>query len=372
MSRSFRRVMLCLGLLILAGCSIPRGAAMSSEILKEQDKENPQFQVVHVSTANVAGLQKWPGTGWRGGYSWLSGTRGPQSQLIRAGDKISLAVWDSQDNSLLTAGTARRADLGDLVVSAEGSIFIPYLGDVDVRNMTPDAARSKIQEQLGGVVPSAQVQLTMVAGQQNSAHLVSGVARPGTFPLPDRNFSILSLLAQGGGIQPGLRNPVVRLIRDGKTYEVRADRLMSEAALDIPLRGDDKVLVEQDNRFFTALGATGREELLYFERDKVSAMEALSMIGGLSDGRADVKSVLVLREYPAAALRRDDRGPQRSRVIFAFDLSTADGLFAARSFTVHPQDTVFATEAAVTSVRTVLGVIGSAVGVTGAVGNLGN
>jgi polysaccharide export outer membrane protein len=369
---NIRLVMVCIGLLILAGCSLPRGAAMSSEILKEQDKANPQFQVVHVSTRNVVGLQHWPATGWQGGYQWLSGGRGAQSQLIQAGDKISLAIWDSQENSLLTSGAAKRADLAQLVVSSGGTIFIPYLGEIAVRNMTPEAARSKIQEQLEVVVPSAQVQLTLEPGQQNSVHLVSGVAKPGTYPLPDRNYSLLSLLAQGGGIQPSLRNPVVRLIRSGKTYEIRADRLMAEAGLDLVLRGNDKVLIEPDRRFFTALGATGREELLYFDRDKISAMEALSMIGGLSDARANVKSVLVLREYPTEALRHDARGPEMSQVIFAFDLSSADGLFAARKFPINPQDTVFATESSVTVARTILGLIGSVVGVSNAVGNAGN
>ena len=245
----------------------------------------------------------------------------------------------------------------------------PTGGSLTVNGMTPDAAREKIQEDLEGIVPSAQVQLSVEAGQQNSVDLVGGVGTPGTYPLPGRNYTILSLLAQGGGIDNTLRNPVVRLIRDGRRYEIRAERLMAEPQLNTTLRGNDKIVVEDDDRYFTALGATGREELVYFERETTTALEALSMIGGLSDGRANLKSVLVLRDYPRPALRYDGTGPNHEQVVFTFDLTSADGLFAARKFQINPDDTVFATEAIITSAQTVLGLFGSMVGISNAVTN---
>ncbi len=365
-------VIVCVSCLTIAGCTIPRGAALSSEILKEQESTDPSFQVVSVTRQKIPELRSWPQTGWSGSYTWMSGRRGPQSPIIRAGDRLTLEIWDSQENSLLTGATAKQAVLPGLVVSPKGVIFIPYLGGVEVRNMTPWDAREKIQTAMEPIIPSAQVQLTLEMGQQNSVDLVGGVARPGTYPLPDRNYTILSLLAQGGGISASLRNPVVRTIRSGKSYEIRADRLMSDPALNITLRGDDKVLVEEDKRYFTALGATGREELVYFNRDDITTLEALSMIGGLNDGRANLKSVLILRDYPRKALRWNGTGPEQEQVVFTFDLTSADGLFAARKFPIHPQDTVFATEAVITSARTVLGLIGSVVGVSNAVSNVTN
>ncbi|WP_281248654.1 polysaccharide biosynthesis/export family protein [Thalassovita taeanensis] len=365
-------VALCLSLLLTAGCSLPRGAALSSEILAEKHREHPSFQVVSVSRDNINVLGEWPVTGWKGSYNWINAQRGPQSPLIRTGDLLHLVIWDSQENSLLISTGTKQAKLDSLAVSTKGEVFIPYLGAVQVRNMTPDAAREKIQAALEPIVPSAQVQLSLQAGLRNSVDLVGGVSRPGTYPLPDRNYTIVSLLAQGGGISANLRNPVVRLNRGNSSYEIRAERLMSEPQLNTTLRGDDKIVVEEDQRFFTALGATGREELVYFEREHITAMEALSTIGGLSDGRANLKSVLILRDYPAKALHKNTAGPTQEQVIFTFDLTSADGLFAARKFGINPQDTVFATEAVVTSARTVLGLIGSVVGVSNAVNNISN
>lgn len=42
------------------------------------------------------------------------------------------------------------------------------------------------------------MQLSVQSGQGNSVDIVTGVAQPGVYPLPDRNSTILSLLAQAG------------------------------------------------------------------------------------------------------------------------------------------------------------------------------
>jgi polysaccharide export outer membrane protein len=361
--------LLLAGALALSSCAPPRGAALSTEVLHAQDDKDANYQVVPVSRENVGGLASWPATGGAGGYGWLAARQGPETPVIRSGDHISLVIWDSQENSLLAAESEKAVAIPNLVVSSSGSIFVPYLDEVVVNGQTPEQARKQIQEALAPIVPSAQVQLSVVAGRQNSVDLVSGVPKPGSYPLPDRNFTILSLLAQGGGIAPSLRNPVVRLMRDGKRYEIPAARLFAEPAANTLLRGGDQILVEADQRYFTSLGATGTQNLIHFEKDEITALETLSMIGGLEASRADPKGVLVLREYPASAVRGDGAGPSQRDVVFTFDLTSADGLFAARSFKVHPLDTVLVTEAPLVTTRSVLGLLGSLIGVANSVSN---
>lgn len=369
MGKTGRLAALFVMVVALAACSLPRGAGMVNEVIKERDAENPSFQVVEVTRANVGGLRKWPATGWAGGYRWLSGTRGPAGQIIRSGDKIDLVIWDSQENSLLTAPDTNRVEMRGMTVSPSGQVFVPYLNEVLVSGMRPDAARSKIQEALAPIAPDAQVQLLHQSGQSNSADLVSGVKTPGTYPLTDRGTTILSLIAQGGGVSNTLRNPLVRLIRSGKSYEVRADDLFANASKNIVVRGGDKVLVEEDKRYFTALGATGREELIYFEKEQISALEAMSMMGGLADQRANPKGVLILRDYSARQLRSDGKGPEMEQVVFTFDLTNADGLFAARKFEINPRDTVLATESPINAARTIMQLLGTAIGLGVTVNN---
>lgn len=368
MTSVFRVLFAVLMCSVVAGCALPRGAALSREVLKEQDSETPSFQVVEVTRAALPGLRSWPRPAGTGGQGWISAARGPDSQIISVGDRVTVTIWDSQDNSLLMSPGVRTVTLPEMTVTSAGVIFIPYVGNVLIRGQTPADARTAVQTALVQIAPEAQVQLTALSGQGNSVDVVAGVAQPGAYPLPDRNSTILSVLAQAGGVAPGLRNPLVRLIRDGRAYEIRADRLFADAAMNTTLRGRDRIVVEEDKRYFTALGATGSERLIQFDKDAITALEAISMIGGLNDGRADPKGVLVLREYGAAHLRGDGTGPTMPQVVFTFDLTSADGLFAARGFPINSGDTVLATESPVVAVGTILGLLGAGFGVLNTAG----
>lgn len=341
-----RKILFAISLLVsIAGCSLPRGAPLIDEIVKEGGAENPTFEVVEVTRASLPRVAAWPATGWSGHYTWLQAGGGARSSVLRAGDVLNLRIWDSDPNSLLLSPAAKVVPMTDLVVSTSGTVFVPYVGEVVVNGLTPDGARDTIQRELERVAPSAQVQLNSLPGINNSADLVRGVTKPGPVALPARDFTILSLLAQGGGIAPSLRNPLVRLIRDSKTYEIRADDLLSDAGRNIVVRGGDKVIVVEDDRHFVAIGASKAEKPVYFTQEHITLVEALSMVGGLNELRANLQGVLVLRDYPAGAVDvAGIKGPKLPQVVFTVDMSSADGLFAARSFEVNPGDTVMVTE----------------------------
>ncbi len=362
--------MLCV--FTVAACAIPRGAALQREITREADAENATVEVVFVTREKANAIKTWPVTGWHGHYHWIGASHGHDSKVIRAGDLVNLIIWDSQPNSLLTNEAEKAVRMEGLQVSAGGAIFVPYIDSVKISGLTPDQARRRIQTRLEPVVPSAQVQLSTQAGFGNSVDLVSGVSKPGSFPMPNQNFTVLGLIAQGGGINSNLRNPLVRLIRGSNTYEIRSDVLFANANKNTRLYGGDKVVVTEDQRNFTGIGASGKEDIIYFPKEKVTALEAVSLMGGLLDSRADPKGVLILREYDAKGLRFDGTGPSKSQVIFAFDLTSADGLFAARNFHVNPGDTVLATEAPAVKTQTILRLFGAALGLGAQANSLAN
>lgn len=353
----------------LAACeNAPRGAGFQSEVLAAASDQaegvEPDFQVVPVTRATQSTLHNdWPRVGPRS-YSWIRHQEQPASLLIAPGDTVSVTVWDTEENSLLAGPGSRVAQLEDVVVSSGGSIFLPFVGNMRVAGMSIQGARERIEARYAETIPSAQVQITVEPGRANTANLVGGVNGPGIYPLPDRNVSILALIAQGGGVSQGLTNPQVRLFRGNNVYGIALSRLYDDPSLDTTLVGGDRVIVEDEERFFLSLGATGSEALHLFPGEHVTALQALSIIGGVSDDRADPQGVLILREYPRSVLRNDGRGPQQERVVFTIDLTTADGLFSARNFHVMPGDLVYATESPVTAARTILGLLGSVLSVS--------
>ena len=365
------RVLLIFGLVILGpGCSLPRGAALQSEVIAASDAEDAPFAVYTVTRESVKDFATWPRR--NGNTSWFGSTRGPASPVIRAGDQLDLVIWDNSDNSLLLPSGSKVVDMEGIQVAPDGTVFIPYLDQIYLIGMSPDAARELIQKRLEDIIPLAQVQLHYTAGSESSVSLVGGVSSPGTFPLPTRNVSILNLISLGGGVPTSMRNPQVKLIREGRTFRTSLSQLYSDASKDVILRGGDKIIVEEDNRYFQALGATGREELIYFSKDDINALEAVSLVGGISDSRADPKGVLILRVYATDHVRRDNKGPSRTDVVFTIDLTTADGLFSARRFEIQPEDVVLVTESPITKAQTIFRLIGSALGVANAAQNVTN
>lgn len=350
----------------LSACgNLPRGAAIQAEVLKGADEPEADFAVYPVSKAFLPSLSEWPSTGERH-YGWLAHSHGSNAQIIRAGDILNVVIWDSSENSLLMSPGQRSTNLTDLRVSSNGSIFVPYVGKVRVADRTPDSARSLLQRQLEDVAPGAQVQLSMSEGRTNSVDLVGGVRSPGNVKMPDQDFSVLAAISAAGGVNESLNNPQVKLVRGHKTYRTSISRLFDNPKLDTRLVGGDRIIVEKDSRYFLSLGAAGNENQFPFNRDKVSALDALATIGGVNEARANPQGVLILREYPASALSSGQRGPRQQRVVFTIDLTTSDGLFSARNFHINSGDLVLATESPVSSVRVVAGLIGSAFGIINA------
>jgi polysaccharide biosynthesis/export protein len=365
MNQRFLRLMALPALLIfLAGCSLPRGAALQSEILSKTEIDQEEFAVYVVDRALLPKVAKWPRTGGIRSDGWISRRKGPASLVIAAGDRLNLAIWDSNTNSLLTAPEQKNVAMNEVVVSSDGTIFVPYLDRIYVSGMTPDKARETIQTQLEVIIASAQVQLAQTSGRRNSVDLVGGVAKAGNYPLPDRDFTVLGLISLGGGIPKDMRNPRVRLLRGGKIYVASVAQLYANPELDTTIRGGDKVIVSQDSRYFLSLGATGTESQFYFESDRVSALDALSMIGGISDSRGDPQGILILREYSQSVVDSKGAGPKLARAIFTIDLTSADGLFSAGQFQINPGDLVLATESPVNSVQKIFSLIGSVVGIS--------
>ncbi|WP_345229484.1 polysaccharide biosynthesis/export family protein [[Roseibacterium] beibuensis] len=349
----------------LAACSaLPGGAPVQREIVSASgEAETSDFAVYAVNRAFLPIVADWPETGDRA-HGWISASGGARTQVIAPGDRLSVTVWDSIDDSLITNGEPS-ALLDSIIVAPDGTIFVPYLGNTRVAGMTLQLAREHLQDEIGMIVPQAQVQLTVEGGRGNSVDLVGGVGAPGRFPMPDRNYTILNLIADGGGVAGGLTNPQVRLIRNGNIYGTSVDRLFAEPNLDTLLHAGDRVIVEEDRRYFLSLGAAGDQSQHVFPRDEVTALDAMSIIGGVQSSRADPGGILVLREYPQSAVRPDNAGPDQQRVVFTIDLTTADGLFSARNFQINPGDLVLVTESPVTRTQTIFSLIGSAFGLVG-------
>ncbi len=200
------------GLVLLAGCAVPRGAPSRAEFL-ESGTEDIDFALEIVTPSRLETYAGWGSSDPRRSRRWLSGGALPSDQRLEPGDRLSLRIWDAEESSLITTPGAQFADITNVVVSASGFVTLPYVEDVMVRGLTLEAARAELQSRLTEIIPSAQVQVSVEQGRRNSVSMLGGVATPGAYPLTERNLPLTAMIASAGGVVPTLANPQVQITR---------------------------------------------------------------------------------------------------------------------------------------------------------------
>ena len=369
-------------ILLLAACGItPRGAGVQSEVLAKSNEVvdgskteiSPgiptEFAVEVINKDSLGRYAGWPGESRRQ-HDWISRVDQPNTRLIRSGDMVAVSIWSTEENGLLTAPNQKFVTLPSTQVSPNGQVFLPYIGQKKVSGMSLEKARRVIEEAYLGVSPSAQVQIALTEGRMSTVSIVGGVARPGAFPLVDQDMTILDVIALSGGVAPSLNNPQIKLQRADKTYANSMDRLLNDPNLNTTLQGGDRLHVEEDSRYFLSLGATGKRAQHKFQQDRVTALDALSIIGGLEAARANARGILILRRYNDDAVRQDGSGPRHARTIFTIDMTSADGLFSAGEFQILPNDLIYVTESPFLGTRNIFGLIRSVFGLANQAGSL--
>ena len=139
---------------VLAGCSVaPRGSGLQSEVLQSRtaagqsavDDALPQdFAVEPITRESLGRYANWPARSQGRSYGWPKGQGGKPNQ-IRPGDVITISVWVSEDNSLLTAPNQRVAEMPEMTVSPTGQLFLPYIGQMQVAGQSQEEARAAIE-----------------------------------------------------------------------------------------------------------------------------------------------------------------------------------------------------------------------------------
>ncbi len=342
---------------VLAGCGLPRSGPTKNEIFSGSVQEQGNAFVITVddSVARAANFQ--PSLGFSSALIH-AGTLG--SDTIQPGDTLSLQIWENVDDGLLTLGSGTAAELSEIQVDGSGFIFVPYAGRIKASGNSPEAIRRIITEKLEAQTPDPQVVVQRVAGDGATVSLIGGVSAQGVYPIERPTRTLTAMLAAAGGISLPSETAQVTLTRGAHSGTVWLQDLYANPRLDIALRAGDRILVEADERYFTALGSTLTQVRVPFDTQSVSAIEALANVGGLSPALADPTGIFVFRDEPEHVARKvlgrtDLNGPQR--FIYLLDLTSPNGVFLARDFDIRSEDTVYVTEAPYNQFNKVLNAI---------------
>jgi polysaccharide export outer membrane protein len=349
----------------LGGCNaLPRSGPTLGDIKRSQDDPGLGMHIVRVTPA-VAAASRSPETlGFGAGFI---GAGAVSPDTIRPGDTVAVRVWENVDTGLLAGVGQRVTTLEAIPVDQSGEIFVPYAGNLQASGRTPDELRAAITESLEAQTPDPQVEVRRIAGDGSTVSVMGGVQNPGVYPIEAPTRRLSAMLAAAGGVAVVPEIAQVKMERGGRTGRIWLQDLYDNSALDIALRPDDRIIVEEDRRSFTALGATEGQARVNFTKRDMSAVEAIAAAGGLDGRTADPTGVFIFRDEPAEIANRvlgraDLVGPQR--MAYLLDLRDASGLFSARDFVIRDEDTLYITEAPLASWTRVLAVATAAVALT--------
>jgi polysaccharide export outer membrane protein len=354
----------------VAGCGLPRPGPNKREIFAGSVLEQGDAFIVSVNARVTRATSVVPSLGFSSSFQ-KAGLVG--SDTISPGDTLGITVFENVKDDPLLGNTGQRvSQLSEVQVDGQGFIFIPYAGRIKAAGQTPEGIRQAISRKLDAQTPDPQVTVARLAGDGSSVTLSGSVAAPGTYPIERPTRTLASMLAKAGGVAVDPAVAIVRVTRNGQTGKVWLKDLWENPSLDIALRPGDQIVIEEDQRRFTALGATGSQSLVPFESETLSAIEALATVGGLQTAAADPTGVFVFRNEQAEIAnvvlgRSDLQGAQR--MVYVLDLTSPTGMFEARDFLIRDGDTVYVTEAPYVQWNKTLAAL---TGATGATSNLAN
>lgn len=364
MTRTCR--MLMPALLCLAGCSsLPTSGPSNSQVLDQAVSENNPLgiRIVDLSPATIDTLRSRP----ERSLSVIDRLRSNRAvDLLGPGDVLTVAIYEAGAGLFNTRRTADAESqsgstaetLPRLQVDRNGSITVPYAGEIKVAGRTTTQVQKMIESRLADKAAQPQVVVSLVMNGSNIVYVSGDVHSPGRFPLSLAHETLLDVVSLAGGPTHSPQDTLIKVSRRGQEATTSLTRVQTMAAENIPVEPQDRIQVDYLPRTFLSFGATGRVAQLQFDAATVSLAEAVARLGGLDDNRANPEAVYLFRfERPANAetlgltAATGPRAPsapvipgtmaQGVPIIYKVNMREPQTFFAIQQFQMQDKDVIY-------------------------------
>jgi len=341
-----RKLALMTTVILVASCAVSRDGPSKKEIFEGSVMRSGDAHIIMVNKRVSEAANRPQALGFS--HALRAGAL-MGGDTIRPGDVIRLNVYENVPEGLLAPAGANNALVEEIQVDDAGYIFVPYAGRIRAAGNTPDALRRILTRSLDEQTPDPQVMVARTAGDGATVSVTGGVGAQGVYPVTRATNRLSSMIATAGGLSIPLETAQVLVTRGNRQDAAWLQDIYSDPSLDIAMRAGDRILLRQDQRAFTVLGATGSTNRMTFDTRQISAIDAIAMVGGLDPLRADPTGVFIFRdEVPDVATEIIGMGQFVTdvRFVYVLDLTAPTGMFNARDFKIRDGDTIFVTEAA--------------------------
>ncbi|EIJ68815.1 polysaccharide biosynthesis/export family protein [Pasteurella bettyae] len=347
----------------ISACStLPTSGPSQSAVMNMQQTDSNQIPEVNVIELDNQTVQRLYQTQKAQQFSGLAGTLGggEQNGTVKVGDVLQISIWEAPPAVLFGGtfgdegqGSANLTKLPEQMVNKNGTINVPFVGNIAVAGKTPENIQSQIISVLRRKANQPQVMVRLV---NNNATDVT-VVRQGNavrMPLTANNERVLDAVAAVGGTQENIDDITIQLTRDNQVRTLAYETLISDPSQNITLRSGDVVSLRNNPYSFTALGAVGNNQQLRFSTKGITLAEAIGKMGGLIDTRSDPRGVFIFRYIPFEQLTTTQQDTWKSRgynigmdvpSVYRVNLLDPKAMFLAQRFPINDKDIVYVSNA---------------------------
>ena len=238
------------------------------------------------------------------------------------GDVINIALTDITDID------------GSYTVSPDGSVTIPYVGQIVVHDKTKEEAQQFINDVLRDFYQEPETIVKIEAYNSSYVYLTGSINRPQSILLSEQPLKLLDSLMRAGYVKDQKTYNKIALLRRGnEVYNINLYQLLelNKTELNIYLRKDDVLHIqESDVDQAYAFGEFNRPGPVPVYKDLT--LTELLATQGINTGTAKTKAIYVMREDLTKFLHID---------IYEIDLRNPGALIAANKFYILPNDIVY-------------------------------
>lgn len=360
---------------VLAGC-LPSAGPGAGRIIQGGQQSAPPFAVVALNQSVADFLSEQSAASFASTFGMGSGA---PLITLGVGDMVAISIFEAASGGLFSGetgtlgGGTKSVRLPDQPVSRNGTLSIPYVGQVRAAGLTPVEVQRVIELALKDKAIEPQVILTVTTSPSTFVTIAGDVRQPGRVPLGLDGDRVLDVIATSGGTTAADYNTFVRLTRGSSSATVSLARIVRDNGQNIYLRPNDLLYVYADPQVYTAFGATLRNATVPFNTDRLTLAEAVGEAGGLNDARADARGVFVFRyESPDYFTTIRQSSPETLGepavtsagvpVVYRLDFKDPRGFFAAQRFLMRDNDVLYVSNAASTDLQKLLSVFSGSVG----------
>ncbi|WP_432711249.1 polysaccharide biosynthesis/export family protein [Paraburkholderia acidicola] len=314
-----------------------QAAAAASQALPPSRFADPAQYIYRLSPQDILGVTVWD-------HPELTT---PNGTTLSAGGNTTQSVGQVLQQPYTTALPGQADPFGQ-TISADGTIYFPFIGRIRAGGKTAGELRDQIAAGLTPYIKNPQVDVRVLSYRGQKVQVTGEVKTPGPLAISDVPLTLVDAITRSGGTNADADLQRVRLTRNKQLYVLDANGLLDrgDTTQNVMLQAGDIINVpDNTNSRVFVLGEVKSPQPMYMLKGRLSIADALSQAGGILDTDANPRQIYVLR-----GMKDNPTKPEAYRL----DLTQPDAIMLSAQFQLQPQDVIYVGTAASATFNRVL------------------